>query len=187
VQGQLQKASILPSAPFKSVHCYGQQRRIHVRIVLTYTYRVLDAPGLRDDFYCSIMAYDANSNTLAVGLGYLLYSWDEATGVVLLHGDSRDGSWLTSLAFSSDAGEKSILAFGRSNGVLMLMSMYDGLLSRMETKLSAPVACTSWRPTPVPRKSLNPFGSGATVLTEDLIVGDEIGDIYYYSVEWPDN
>jgi len=165
VQGQLQKASILPSAPFK----------------------VLDAPGLRDDFYCSIMAYDANSNTLAVGLGYLLYSWDEATGVVLLHGDSRDGSWLTSLAFSSDAGEKSILAFGRSNGVLMLMSMYDGLLSRMETKLSAPVACTSWRPTPVPRKSLNPFGSGATVLTEDLIVGDEIGDIYYYSVEWPDN
>ncbi|KAH7021418.1 WD40-repeat-containing domain protein [Microdochium trichocladiopsis] len=165
VQSHPHKISLLPSAPFK----------------------VLDAPGLRDDFYCSIMAYDSNSNTLAVGLGGLLYSWDEATGVILLNGAFRDSSWLTSMAFSSEAGEKSILAFGRSNGVLMLMSMYDRLLPRIETALSSPVACVSWRPTPVPRKSLNPFGSGATVLTEDLVVGDEAGDVYYYAVEWPDN
>ncbi|EMR68629.1 putative wd domain-containing protein [Eutypa lata UCREL1] len=74
--------------------------------------RVLDAPGLRDDFYCSIMAYDVNCNTLAVGLGNLLYGWSESTGVNILNAGLSDGSWLTSVAFSSEQGEKSILAFG---------------------------------------------------------------------------
>lgn len=149
--------------------------------------RVLDAPGLRDDFYCSIMAYDPNCGILAVGLGGLLYVWDEDTGVRLLNAGSSDSSWLTSMAFSSEVGEKSLLAFGRSNGRLMITSMYDSLLPRLEAHLPSPIACVSWRPTPTPRTSLNPSGSGATVLAEDLLVGDELGDIYYYSVEWPDN
>ncbi|KXJ87097.1 WD40-repeat-containing domain protein [Microdochium bolleyi] len=154
------KTCLLPSAPFK----------------------VLDAPGLRDDFYCSIMAYDSNCNTLAVGLGGLLYGWDEEAGVKLLNAGSRDSSWLTAMAFSSEAGEKSLLAFGRSNGHLMILSMYDSLLPRLEIQLPSPIACISWRPIPTPRKSLNPSGSGANVLGEDLVVGDESGDIYYYSV-----
>lgn len=133
------------------------------------------------------MAYDSNCNTLAVGLGKVLYGWDEANGVTVLNAGSRDSSWLTSVAFSSEAGEKSLLAFGRSNGHLMLISMYDSLLPRLEIQLPSPIACISWRPTPTPRSSLSPFGSGGTVLAEDLVVGDEAGDIYYYSVEWPEN
>lgn len=36
------------------------------------------------------------------------------------------------------------------------------------------------------RSSRNPIVPGMLVRTEDLLVGDEVGNIYYYSVEWPD-
>jgi meiosis-specific APC/C activator protein AMA1 len=36
------------------------------------------------------------------------------------------------------------------------------------------------------RPSRNPIAPGILVKTEDLLVGDELGNIYYYSVEWPE-
>lgn len=157
------------------------------RPVLTLTIsRVLDAPGLRDDFYCSIMAYSRTCNTLAVGLGNLLYGWSESSGVTLLNTGLKDGSWLTSVAFSSDQGGKSILAFGRSSGLLSLVSLFDSLLPRFEVYHPEPIACLSWRPTATPRPSRNRRNPGVLVKTEDLLVGDDIGDVYYYSVEWPE-
>ncbi|KAI0020361.1 WD40 repeat-like protein [Xylariomycetidae sp. FL0641] len=137
---------------------------------------VLDAPGLRDDFYCSIMAYSKNCNTLAVGLGNLLYGWSESSGVTLLNAGRKDASWLTSLAFSSELGGKSILAFGRSNGSLSLLSLFDSLIPRFEAQQPAPVACLAWRPTPTVRPSLNDLNPGVPVKTEDLLVGDEMGE-----------
>ncbi|KAI1174259.1 WD40 repeat-like protein [Nemania sp. FL0916] len=141
------EARVLPNAPFK----------------------VLDAPGLRDDFYCSIMDYSKTCNTLAVGLGNLLYGWSEATGVTLLNAGVKDGSWLTSVAFSSEIGGKSILAFGRSNGGLSLMSLFDSLLPRFEAQQPAPVACLCWRPTVTKRTSLSVHNADAVVATEDLL------------------
>ncbi|OTA90062.1 hypothetical protein M434DRAFT_33887 [Hypoxylon sp. CO27-5] len=149
-------------------------------------FKVLDAPGLRDDFYCSIMAYSRTCNTLAVGLGNLLYGWSESSGVTLLNTGLKDGSWLTSVAFSSDQGGKSILAFGRSSGLLSLVSLFDSLLPRFEVYHPEPIACLSWRPTATPRPSRNRRNPGVLVKTEDLLVGDDIGDVYYYSVEWPE-
>lgn len=148
--------------------------------------RVLDAPGLRDDFYCSIMDYSKSCHTLAVGLGNLLYGWSEAAGVTLLNAGAKDGSWLTSVAFSSEKGGKSILAFGRSNGCLSLMSLFDSLLPRFEAQQPTPVACLCWRPAVTMRPSLNSHHADTHVATEDLLVGDEMGDVYYYSVEWPE-
>ncbi|KAF3070588.1 putative WD repeat-containing protein C13G6.08 [Daldinia childiae] len=149
-------------------------------------FKVLDAPGLRDDFYCSVMAYSRTCNTLAVGLGNLLYGWSEASGVTLLNAGLKDGSWLTSVAFSSEKGGKSILAFGRSSGLLSLVSLFDSLLPRFEMYHHTPIACLSWRPTSTPRPSRNKRNPGVLVNTEDLLVGDDLGDVYYYAVEWPE-
>lgn len=132
------------------------------------------------------MDYSKSCNTLAVGLGNLLYGWSEGTGVSLLNAGVKDGSWLTSIAFSSNKGGKSILAFGRSNGYLSLMSLFDSLLPRFEAQQPAPVACLCWRPTVTMRPSVSACKPGCMVPTEDLLVGDEMGDIYYYSVEWPE-
>lgn len=148
---------------------------------------VLDAPNLRDDFYCSVLAYSKTCHTLAVGLGSMLYAWSEMQGVHLLNGGTNNGSWLTSLAFSSTPGQKSILAFGKSDGSLSLVSLYDSMLPRFEVQQPSPIACLTWRPQFTMRPSRSPTTPNISVKTEDLLVGDEIGNVYYYSVEWPDS
>ncbi|KAI1770575.1 WD40 repeat-like protein [Hypoxylon cercidicola] len=139
------------------------------RILPNAPFKVLDAPGLRDDFYCSIMAYSRTCSTLAVGLGNLLYGWSESSGVTLLNAGIKDGSWLTSVAFSSEQGGKSILAFGRSSGLLSLVSLFDSLLPRFEAYHPAPIACLSWRPTVTTRPTRNQRNPGVLVETEDLL------------------
>ncbi|KAF3765524.1 WD40 repeat-like protein [Cryphonectria parasitica EP155] len=158
-------------------------------------FKVLDAPSLRDDFYCSILAFDPVCQTLAVGLGARLYSWSELTGVQTLEDNGlSDISWLTTLDFSSAQGKKCILAYGRSNGILNLMSLWDAptLYDRQYPRFrfaphveEAPVACVSWKPTVSLRPSVNPYNPGHLVENEDLLVGDEHGNVFYYAVEWP--
>lgn len=53
--------------------------------------RVLDAPNLRDDFYCSVLAYSLNLQTLAVGLGNIVYTWSDREGVHAINGTQHDG------------------------------------------------------------------------------------------------
>ncbi|TQS37952.1 hypothetical protein Golomagni_01553 [Golovinomyces magnicellulatus] len=149
-------------------------------------FKILDAPNLRDDFYCSVLAYSATCHTLAVALGPLLYAWSELRGVQLLNSRSANGSWLTSLAFSSNSGKKCILGFGRSDGSLSLMSLYDNMFPRFEVRQPFPIACLAWRPQFTTRPSKSPVSPGVNVKTEDLLIGDEIGHVYYYSVEWPE-
>lgn len=144
----------------------------------------MDAPNLRDDFYCSVLAFSPICHTLAVGLGNILYTWSEDSGVQWIHGTALDNVWLTSVAFSSDSGRKAILAIGRSDGSLVVKCIQDGL-PRFEVRQPHPVACVSWRPICTPRPSKNPMNPGVTVQTEELVVGDEIGVLYYYVVEWP--
>jgi len=157
--------------------------------------RVLDAPNLRDDFYCSILAYSATCRTLAVGLSDLLYGWSETGGVKLLNLGTARNCHLTSVAFSSTEGGKGILAYGRTNKTLGLMSLHDdpeesnshaGPLPRFEVNQPAPVTCLSWKPTCTLRPSKSPINPGALVKTEDLLVGDEVGCVYYYAIEWPE-
>lgn len=166
-----------------------------VRLLPVAPFKVLDAPNLRDDYYCSILAFDAVLQTLAVGLGTRLYSWSESTGVQTLEDNGpSDISWLTTLDFSSLEGRKCILAYGRSNGQLNLMSLKDAptLHERQYPRFrfaphveEAPVACVSWKPTCTKRPSINPLNPGPEVENEDLLVSDEQGNIFYYAVEWP--
>ncbi|KAK3902087.1 WD40 repeat-like protein [Staphylotrichum tortipilum] len=171
------------------------QKPLGNRTLPTAPFKVLDAPNLRDDFYCSILAYSATSQTLAVGLGNLLYGWSEARGVQLLNAGTDPDCHLTSLSFSSDEGCKSILAFGRSDKTLGLMSLYDDAdpanassapTPRFDMVQPAPVACLSWKPVCTIRPSQSRLHPGVPVKNEDLLVGDEVGLVYYYAVEWPE-
>lgn len=142
--------------------------------------RVLDAPNLRDDFYCSVLAYSFCRQTLAVGLGNIVYTWSDKEGVRSVNGSQHDGTWLTSISFSS----VDIFAAGRSDGTFVVMSLSE-TDPRFEIQQSHSIACLSWRPCSALRFSSNPLNSNTLVATEDLVVGDELGDLYYYLVEWP--
>jgi WD40 repeat protein len=150
---------------------------------------VLDAPELRDDFYCTLLAYSQTSKCLAVGLGKSVHIWSERSGVDTPESlnarppNSTIGDrHVTSLSFSSKCGGQAILAVGRADGCISLWSPFDSE-PRFDVTQPRPVSCVSWRPTVVRRPSLR--DTAMTVPTEELIIGDEVGHIYFYSVEWP--
>ncbi|KAI4227375.1 MAG: hypothetical protein L6R36_002455 [Xanthoria steineri] len=153
--------------------------------VPTIPFRVLDAPQLRDDYYCSALSFCHSTRTLAVGLGNKVYLWSETYGVRYpqLVDTGRRGSYVTSLSFSSTEGGQSILAIGRNNGLVSLWSILDEG-TRFEAQQPNSVACLSFKPVLTRRASVN---SDTMVFTEELLVGDELGNVYYYAVEWVDN
>ncbi|KAI9855049.1 MAG: hypothetical protein M1824_006423 [Vezdaea acicularis] len=146
---------------------------------------VLDAPLLRDDFYCSLLAYCPMTHSLAVGLGNRVYIWSEAYEVRPMTSATNSSAYLTSLTFSSSQGRRAILASGRGDGQVTLWSMFEPE-PRFEAQQPHPIACLAWRPTTTIRLSQRNETSTKLVATEELLVGDEVGNVYYYVVEWPD-
>ncbi|KAI5799847.1 WD40-repeat-containing domain protein [Geopyxis carbonaria] len=160
----------------------ANQRRAYRRTVPTTPFRVLDAPGLRDDYYCSLLAYNPATHSLAVGLHSDVYSWDEKGGAKPF--EAYSASHVTSLAFSSAEGHNNILAIGRIDGSLGLWSPEEQG-PRVTKGHAAGLACIAWKPivTPKPDHLRHPAYQ-STWYTEDLLVGDEMGNVYLYAVEW---
>ncbi len=144
---------------------------------------VLDAPHLRDDFYCSLLAYSHCAQCLAVGLGNQVYLWSESNVVQAAESLNLNSSaHITSLAFSSVEGGHAILAVGRADGRIVLWSPFEKH-PRFDSRQPSPVAIVSFKPTLTKRPSVR--DSAIIVHTEELLIGDEAGRVYYYSVEWP--
>lgn len=144
---------------------------------------VLDAPQLRDDFYCSLLAYSRVTQCLAVGLGNFVHLWTEKSGVDTPSAANTPAtSHVTSLSFSSADGAQAILATGRADGRISLWSTLDEA-PRFEAAHPSPVSCVSFRPNVTKKPSLR--DNITPVDTEELLVGDELGNIYLYSIEWP--
>lgn len=95
---------------------------------------------------------------------------------------ASDSQHITSLDFSSKQGGQAILAVGRADGRIILWSPLDPE-PRFDATQPKPVSCVAFRPTPVQRPSLR--DRALTVPTEELLIGDEVGHIYFYSIEWP--
>lgn len=149
----------------------------------------MDAPQLRDDFYCTLLAYSYTVNCLAVGLGNFVHLWSERKGVdtpealnSAAQTTSTDVQHVTSLSFSSANGGQAVLAVGRADGRIALWSPFDSE-PRFDATQPKPISCVSFRPTTVKRRSIR--DGALEVRTEELLIGDESGHIYFYSVEWP--
>ncbi|KAF2668785.1 WD40 repeat-like protein [Microthyrium microscopicum] len=146
-------------------------------------FRVLNAPALRDDFYCSVLAYSHSAKVLAVGLGNTVYFWNESGGVESPPNlNPPSSSYVSCLSFSSRDGGKGILAAGRSNGHVVLHSPHESQ-TRFDIHQPSPICCVAFRPTSRSKDSMR--DRYISVKTEDLLIGDEAGHVYFYSVEWP--
>ncbi|KAI5287483.1 hypothetical protein KEM54_005966 [Ascosphaera aggregata] len=147
-------------------------------------FRVLDAPLLRDDFYCTTLAYSPTAHAIAVGLGNRVYIWSETGGAEsppLRH--QPVANYVTSLSFSSAEGGHSILAVGRQNGDVSLWSTFDDEV-RFELALPHAVSCLAWRPSGAKKKLDLPSIPGVPAGAEELAIGDETGTVWYYAVLW---
>ena len=92
----------------------------------------------------------------------------------------RRNTYVSSLSFSSAAGGHSILAIGRNDGHLALWSLHEQII-KFDTVLPNAVACLAFKPVTTRRPSVR---FGVLVETEELLLGDELGHVYYYSIEW---
>lgn len=98
--------------------------------VLITPSRILDAPGLEDDFYLNLLDWCPISNQLAVGLAEELFLWNAATGkatpVTRLPEDDRVTAvcWLANgiLAMGTKAGRLELIDVERSTRLLTIKS-----------------------------------------------------------------
>ncbi|KAJ5762444.1 uncharacterized protein N7511_005826 [Penicillium nucicola] len=147
-------------------------------------FRILDAPFLRDDFYCSTLAYSFTSGILAVGLGHRVFLWSE--GREMDNPPFRPlhrSNYVTSLSFSSDIGGRSILAVARRSGQISLWSTFEADV-RFEISHPNSISCVAFKQRTFRRNSER--STQRKVETEGLAAGDDFGNVWYYSVEWPD-
>ncbi|EEB08647.1 Cdc20/Fizzy family WD repeat protein [Schizosaccharomyces japonicus yFS275] len=103
--------------------------------------RVLDAPGLRDDFYITPLAW-SKFGELAVALANQVYLWTAVTGPVLLKMDGS--SDISSLAYSGDG---SVLAVARIDGAVQLwQGAADQKKLISELFFNGDISCMAWSP-----------------------------------------
>ena len=110
------------------------------RKIPTQPERVLDAPGMEDDFYLNLLSWSVK-NAVAVALGTSTYVWNADTGNVVQLGEAPEGSYVSSVDFSNDGA---FLGVGLSNGNVELWDIESGQKLRMMSGHQGQVAVMSW-------------------------------------------
>lgn len=110
------------------------------RTIPTSAQRVLDAPGLIDDFYLNLLTW-ASNNVLAVALCDATYIWNAESGTVELLGTAPEGSYVSSVDFTADG---SYLGVAHGNGVVEVWDMESNTRLRSMAGHQAQVASLSW-------------------------------------------
>jgi cell division cycle protein 20 (cofactor of APC complex) len=85
--------------------------------------RVLDAPGIIDDFYLNLLDW-SSQDMIALALDHTVYLWNNATGdVTELFKSKREHDYITSVKF---AGDGDFLAIGMLEGTIHIMDTTTG-------------------------------------------------------------
>ncbi|KAG8719121.1 ubiquitin-protein transferase activating protein [Ceratobasidium sp. 394] len=109
--------------------------------------RILDAPGLMDDFYLNLLAW-SSGNILAIALGECVYLWAAETGTVTHLSTApcdpvteQPVTHVTGLDWSLDAA---YLGIGYANGTIEVWDVESGTKLRSMMGRQGQVACLAW-------------------------------------------
>lgn len=102
--------------------------------------RVLDAPGLIDDYYLNLTDWSID-NILAIALGESLYLWNAQTGNVSQLCSLDENSYYASVKFSNDGH---YLALGTSEGAVHIYDIDEARLLRKMLGRECRIATLSW-------------------------------------------
>lgn len=103
--------------------------------------RVLDAPGLIDDYYLNVLDWSCN-NQVAIGLDQSVYVWNANTGTVAALMDTENASdYVASVRWSQDG---CYLAIGLSDGDVQIWDVEEGAKLRSMPGHLARVPVLSW-------------------------------------------
>ncbi|CAN6653980.1 APC/C activator protein Cdc20p [Trichomonascus vanleenenianus] len=110
------------------------------RKVPTAPERVLDAPGLIDDYYLNLLDW-SSSNQVAIALEQSVYIWDANSGAVSSLMECTNGSYIASVKWSGDGA---YLSIGLSDGDVQIWDVEEQTKLRSMTGHSARVGVMSW-------------------------------------------
>ena len=110
------------------------------RKIATQPERVLDAPGMVDDFYLNLLSW-SSLNTVAVALGENVYMWKADTGAVVHIGEAIEGTYVSSVDFSKDG---TFLGVGNGTGEVDLWDIEAGQKLRTMGGHQNQIATLSW-------------------------------------------
>jgi cell division cycle protein 20 (cofactor of APC complex) len=110
------------------------------RKIPTQPERVLDAPGIIDDFYLNLLAW-SSQDVLAVALSESTYIWRASTGAVSKIGECPEGTYVSSVDFSNDG---SYLGIGTGTGCVELWDVETGTKLRTMSGHQNQVGAISW-------------------------------------------
>lgn len=111
-----------------------------VRNIPTVPERVLDAPGILDDYYLNLLDW-SSTNILAVALSNSVYLWNGESGQVTELCSLSENDYVGSLSW---IGDGSVLSLGDSNGCVQLWDVEKQKKIRTMTGHSARVGSLSW-------------------------------------------
>lgn len=124
-------------------------------------FKVLDAPGLRNDFYSNVVCWSKKKDNLAVGLGAVVYTWRESIGTVPLQPLRTD--LISAISYS----DEDILAVGTKNGKLYVYNTGSQYVSAgTELRIGASICSIKW----IPRSS-------------KFFCGDDSGEVSLFEVD----
>ncbi|KIJ37086.1 hypothetical protein M422DRAFT_76156 [Sphaerobolus stellatus SS14] len=110
------------------------------RKIPTQPERVLDAPGMVDDFYLNLLSWSVQ-NVVAVALSESTYIWRADTGSVTQIAEAPQGTYVSSVSFANDGA---FLAIGLGTGEVELWDVESGTKLRTMAGHQGQLACMSW-------------------------------------------
>ncbi|KAF4598152.1 ubiquitin-protein transferase activating protein [Pleurotus pulmonarius] len=110
------------------------------RKISTTPERVLDAPGMVDDFYLNLLSWSC-LNTVAVALETSTYVWRADTGEVTQLGEAPEGAYISAVDFSNDGA---YLGVGIGTGDVELWDVETGQKLRSMPGHQGQIAVLSW-------------------------------------------
>ncbi|CAH2350848.1 meiosis-specific APC/C activator protein Ama1p [[Candida] railenensis] len=126
------------ASPFSEYYIKSKSKKSWVSVPNYIPYRVLDAPGLRNDFYSNLISWSSKTNNIAVGLDRQVYLWNNQDGVSLVKMDNR--GIITCISFS----KSDFFLVGTSTGNLCLLSQTQNkVIGRVRIE-GAGICCLHW-------------------------------------------
>lgn len=105
--------------PLKPAHTVSAQFR---RRVLTAPERVLDAPGLVDDYYLNLLDW-SSGNQVAIGLERNVYVWSAESGTVSCLLETPPDTYVSSIKWSGDGA---YVGVGLGSGEVQIWDVEEG-------------------------------------------------------------
>ncbi|ODV93853.1 hypothetical protein PACTADRAFT_26851, partial [Pachysolen tannophilus NRRL Y-2460] len=122
-------------------------------------FRVLDAPGLRDDFYSNLVSWSKKTGNIAVALCSNVFIWSQDLGAIPLAPVEND--LITCVSYSND----DYLVVGTKHGRLILYSQKEMNVIKAYYLHDKGLCCITW------------FSDSKTIFT-----GDEAGEVSCFEI-----